>query len=586
LERSARWKFYSAKSSLFTDYSGLGGGALHIEKYNGPDFVFIQIEPNVKTKSLFSGCESLGYRLFCQDHNISYFYRLKKMKYSFNSSYHLGSMKIREKLSKSFSNLKNIPLDVIAEPIVLRGSELLCPERFDIAIKCHYGRLWKIGAGETWRKYLYYEHILRLTGSLRIKEWGNSNKEGYKTFLNVFNGMLEDIPSQDFPDVPIDRNLVALNGSHRIAAAIVYRRPVHCIRIDAAYPFLHFPTAAFFQSRIHGFEPCPEVILDEAAIEYCRLKRGLAIALIFPTVADDTYAINCLKNLGKIVYYKNILLSPKAGGGLLRQVYLGHAWFDNCSDDSGFIHKQKSCFPFTGPTRAVLIDDFTPDQLRVVKDQIRNAMGVGNHSIHITDSDEETLRVARVVFNRNSIELLEMGIGNLPLFHHKLSKYRTWMKEAQLNEECFCIDGSAVLALLGLRECRDLDFLYHGDPSQLPESPSELECHNAAQRYYDLSIAEIVGDARMHCWYMGIKFCTPFVVLRMKEKRCEQKDKIDAALLKTVIPANKYPLFIYWKSKIYLVYAYWRAKAALVLDLLKSPLRRLLRILRNNMRHP
>ncbi len=110
----------------------------------------------------------------------------------------------------------------------------------------------------------------------------------------------------------------------------------------------------------------------------------------------------------------------------------------------------------------------------------------------------------------------------------------------------FCIDGSAVLSLLGLRECRDLDFIYSGDPKLLPQlSKKTIDCHNESEKYHSYNITEIIGDPRLHCWYMGIKFCTPEVIYQLKKNRNEAKDRYDIALLKSVISK---PGFIYYKN--------------------------------------
>lgn len=526
----------------------LGSGTISVRatlmQYGEANFILAYMEEEITAR--LSEYEQCHYRLFCQHNNTYYFYRLRKENRPIDSRYHLDDPEIKAALIKSRHHLRNLPPDTAAEIMQTDARRLLVPERFDIAIKCNYGRLKNLNAGKAWRDFLYHEHILRITGpGKNIREYDGTGKQGLKAFLESFDSLLAASQPESIPCLPVNRDYIAMDGAHRIAAAIVNHRPIRCVRLDTSSN--HRATSTFFAGRQHGHAPCQSEILDEAAIEYCRIKTGLAVALIFPTVASDTPALEHLKKLGKIVHYKKVIMSPKAGGALLRQVYLGHTWFENCADDAGFINKQKSCFPFKGTLRAVLIDDFDPANLRQAKEDIRNIFGVGNHSIHITDSDEETLRVARVVFNQNSLDILEAGIGNLPLFHQKLARYRSWLEENSLDPELFSIDGSAILSLLGLRECRDLDFIYLGKPSELPATAHGIDCHNEQAQFHMHSIPEIIGDPRLHCWYMGIKFCAPIVVLQMKQARAEHKDIRDIALLKKHLPANHFP-WLAWKT--------------------------------------
>jgi len=276
------------------------------------------------------------------------------------------------------------------------------------------------------------------------------------------------------------------------------------------------------------------------------------------------------------------ILSPEAGGALLRQVYLGYPWLNDSSDNPDFLHKQRSCFPFSGVLRVLLLDRFDPKGLRAAKESIRSVYGLGNHSIHITDSSEETLRTARTAFNQNSIEALRMGIGNFPGFHEQLFALRDWMQLNAIDEDLVCVDGSAVLSVLGLRECRDLDFLYHGDPSSLPPQPERVDCHNDQEKYHAHKIEDIVGDPRLHFWYMGVKFCTPGLIRDMKCNRGQSKDRVDVIMLQSKLPSrflqgfNRAQLAVIRRSSSY------RARLGSLARKVKGILRPVVKSLRSN----
>ena len=54
-----------------------------------------------------------------------------------------------------------------------------------------------------------------------------------------------------------------------------------------------------------------------------------------------------------------------------------------------------------------------------IKDKIREVFNVGKHSVHITDTKEEAIRTARVVFNDNSIHFLNYAKPNKYISIHK-----------------------------------------------------------------------------------------------------------------------------------------------------------------------
>ena len=143
-------------------------------------------------------------------------------------------------------------------------------------------------------------------------------------FQAAFHSLLSDLNTDDIPAVPVDTELCAFDGAHRIASGIAMNHAVRIVRIHDN-PSPNRATADFFRGTSHGHSPCPVEILDEAAIEYCRIKSDLVLVLIFPSVASEKFAIDRLSKFGEIVYRTDLTLTPQAGDALLRQVYMGMA---------------------------------------------------------------------------------------------------------------------------------------------------------------------------------------------------------------------------------------------------------------------
>lgn len=537
----------------------------------GENFFSIEVAGNTKTTPYWGALEDAGFRMSHQKGN-SYFF------YSLTASY---TQELQKDLAEA--ELKNLShyLRRLEPPIssfsgTAPAWKLLMPKRFDIAIKALYARLRLRNVAQVWREYVYQCHLAKITGGPFPKEHDGSNKEGAKAFINTFDSLLFTDTPDRIPPVPVDRHSIAFDGAHRIAAALACGREIDYVRLDA--DSLTNANSNFFSSPPN--EQFPAEILDAAALEYCRYKRGLAIALLFPTVKDTAPALRLLEETGEIVHVKSIYLSPAAGNRLLRQVYLGHAWFHAEANSDGFKNKIQSCFPYPGEVTAILLDNFHPGSLRRTKEKIRDIYGLGNHSIHVTDSDEEMLRIARVLFNDISLLFLYGKTDYEEVLYSMLQAYHAWVQSSGHDEESFCLDGSIVLGLLGMRPPRDIDFLWAGDNDAPGAPPKGIDCHNAEAKFFPYPVRDIVFSPPLHGWYMGVKFCSPEVLLSMKRARGERKDKSDAAWLQSFLSKHGRSTKHLLRARLWLAYmrvcvAMFKAKNAI-----KTPLRPLVRKLR------
>ena len=117
-------------------------------------------------------------------------------------------------------------------------------------------------------------------------------------------------------------------------------------------------------------------------------------------------------------------------------------------------------------------------------------------------------------------------------FDHFFEKLKLWIKASNLDSEDFCVDSSAVLAAYGLRDCRDLDFLYYGD--SIDTGMSDVSCHNEEMKYYQHTKNDIIFNPQNHFYYKGIKFASLEVVRAMKKFRNEKKDQVDIRLIASI----------------------------------------------------
>jgi hypothetical protein len=132
--------------------------------------------------------------------------------------------------------------------------------------------------------------------------------------------------------------------------------------------------------------------------------------------------------------------------------------------------------------------------------------------------------------NQNGIEFLNFANpASTEVFDTHFSKYREWLESTGYDKEDFCVDSSAVLSAFGLRDCRDLDFLYHGN--FINTGMEDVSCHNEEMKYYQDKKSDIIFNPENHFYYKGLKFASLDVIRRMKVFRNEEKDKKDVSLI-------------------------------------------------------
>ncbi len=312
------------------------------------EYVFLEAEYGSRTTGLLGRLELLGFRAIMGRDNITYLTNCNAVLRIIEKGVSLGNDSVADFFQESWSHVGTIPENTLVDLCLAMPNNLLVPARFDIAIKALYARLWKTGRAGIWRDFAYYHQALRITGpSWGVVEQDGSGKTGMDQFQAAFHSLLSNLNLDDIPAVPVDSELCAFDGAHRIASGIAMDRAIRIIRISDN-PSNCRATADFFRGTAHGHAPCPVEILDEAAIEYCRIKSGLVLILIFPSVASEQFVIKSLSKFGEIVYRTDLTLPPQAGDALLRQVYMGHGWTKDTSEGSGFSRKVKSCFPFSG----------------------------------------------------------------------------------------------------------------------------------------------------------------------------------------------------------------------------------------------
>ena len=377
--------------------------------------------------------------------------------------------------------------------------DLLTHKRLDVVVKYLYASNLSSG----FYKWMYKEHI---------KVWNNfkeGEKKGFEDFDSAFKSIIDGPVNEP---VPVNSDGHIANGAHRLAAALYRKRPIYVRDTDSNENYDIRADYEYFTGR-----NLSKTILQRAALEYAKLKLNSHIICLFPIAHRRMRDVmQIIEQYSNIFYKSSVKLNAIGQLGLMKEIYFVEGW----ANEEGIKRKGDQCFRGDSEVTFVLIDAKNLETVKEMKTKIRELFNVGNHSVHISDYHTDAIRIAKTVFNDNSIHFLNNRKNvSFPKYKELIS--------AMKPDDNKVITGSSVLSLYGLRDCKDLDLIYYNDPP--------ADSHNQyLERLYKLKIDDIFSNPKYHLYYQGFKYVTLDVIKNMKTLRNEPKDIIDVQLIEKI----------------------------------------------------
>ena len=412
----------------------------------------------------------------------------------------------------------------------LSSIDLFKWNRFDLPIKLLFLKdsVRNCSFGEE----IYKQHLKLWNG---FKEYNNPDKNTYEKFKETFLNILTDIKSNKFDwnksPITINSENYLLNGSHRTAASAFLNKKAN---FELGQDIKDGQKVCDY--KMFNELKLDKKYMDAAALEMVRNNKKLLMVSLFPSATHSRNIDDILLKYGNIAYKKDVALNSNGAFNYTLQLYKGEEWAGSWYNNfAGYRDKARLCFTNTNHPLSIYLvefDDLT--QARSAKEEIRAIYNIGNHSVHINDTHEETLRLARCILNDNSIHFLNNSyIKQYNNFLNQLEYYEDYIIKHNLDNEDFCITASSVLSLYGLREGNDLDYL-HADNIILGHN--DIHSHNEySHGRYSETISEILYNPDNHFYFGNLKVAKLNIIKDLKEKRQEPKDKIDIELINTVL---------------------------------------------------
>ena len=315
----------------------------------------------------------------------------------------------------------------------IKAKELLTTKRLDVCAKTMYAKTKKMKINSRFIEELYLNHI-QLWNNFYEKE---PPKNSSTDFINHFDTLIESFSIKGYiqPEknyIPV-KDLSVYNGSHRLASSIVY---------DLEVPYLQDVSNGCEIADYKFFKnlSMSEKFLDEMVLEFIRLKKNTYTISIFSSDCKDLLKLNSLiSTMFNVLCSKEIQLTEIGKKNYITTLYLGENWLGNFENNfAGSEGKYKPCFENSDKLIIYVVSTDDTEKLKTCKNIIRKMYDVGNHSVHINDTWEETWRISSTVFNRNSLNFLnQFNRSNLYKFNNMLQKYKSFIQDK--NYQLFCI---------------------------------------------------------------------------------------------------------------------------------------------------
>lgn len=405
--------------------------------------------------------------------------------------------------------------------------DLLDGRRYDLFPKIIYARNYLNNTPSQWYVDLYKDHIGSFNGFWEYPGVKNTSEQ----FIMSFNSLIDSMRKNGYDkssSVTISSNGVLSTGAHRFCSAYSLGIKPE-ITIDSTggngynYDFFvnrHKHEKQGPESAIKQIKDFPLIWSDTVAIEMCKIHPTIKIITFYPR-ADRNKDSTCeqmMSRYGTIMYKKSFQLTNTGLLNLITELYYQEKWVGYTFND-----KQRDT-QGPNPVRTYV---FLPNKncdIKELKNKLRFVYNIGNNSVHINDTQQQAIRYAQTFLHPEMLNSI-IGLSGTNLSYFQ--QYKQYLESVK-NPENFCVSSSFILSIMGLRTARDMDILHL---SPLTIGNNNISSHLSEEKYYHRSITDIVLDPREHFYIHGVKFTLPHVVLNMKRKRDEEKDRRDILLL-------------------------------------------------------
>lgn len=411
----------------------------------------------------------------------------------------------------------------IANIRVLKVSDpksLITASRLDVFSKIDYVRSYLDGHHTSWSKAIYRSYLHAIQPRVGFNE--NGAKFSIRDYEREFIALIESCETFGFDPsmsrIPVSRGGI-VDGSHRLAVSLCLSlKPEieNSEQEDHVYDFR-------FINRI-GLAPIYRQHMSWHLLTYRKDARAFLLTDLDENL--ERRIIDAINDFAQIVTIEKADLT-KIGQRRMMELAYGHnSWWKPQFRESMVSERFSSN---KGRCTAIFFIGSDLSRLNDFKLSLRGLLGSDyfDRQIHGTDYFFDTIAIAEILLNNNGLHF----INNSPIDSESrvvsLLGGPIQYEEADGLAVPWCIDGSSVMEIYGIREARDIDYVSINEGKLLSSIKKAGDNHKTEFLKYPISEYDLVSDPRLHFRYKGYKFMALSTLMFIKSTLLDAKSLKD-----------------------------------------------------------
>ena len=494
-------------------------------------------------------------------------------------------------MKSDFDILDNFYMDLDKsqpyEIIFLPARELINSKRFDFFSVLIYIDHKVKGLDMSFATNLYKERVTAVTDGSFIEIGKSESKNTFNKFTNTLDKLIEDFQKDNFDNdqslIPIDADNFVLDGAHRVCCAAYFNRKIRVMKLSGLSTGWQMDYNWLFNRSVS------QKNLKRYALEYCNYGKNLYFLVLWPksfsNKKNKSRALELIENSSNIVHKSKIDLSFNAIRNLMIQIYGHMDWVGSVEDNFEYTYaKALDVYQKNKPTEFILVEGSDLTKITNLKSEIRNVFDIGLNSVHSTDNPSETLQLANLIYNENSIHhLLSATPCRYKNSFKLVDKFKSIIVSSNENLNDFIVCGSSPLAIYGIRPSDDLDYIsiHENKLDYLFDNCLKIENDENYKNLFSLNFQDIIFSPDNYFIFNDVKFISLETLKSFKKVRGEKKDINDIKLITGFKNKNvvyKYHQFLNFNRVVSfkLYHSSWD-KIYFLISLIPKPIKRIIK---------
>mgnify|MGYP001269461014 CR=1 FL=1 len=409
----------------------------------------------------------------------------------------------------------------------------LISERFDLMAKLLYIKNYEKEINSKFYIDLYKQHI-----NVFNKNWEHpGTKTNILEFISEFNKLIQSFKKNGFDNkypIQMGKNTVIINGSHRLMLSYYYNiKPNIIFKENNGHTYNYdffLQRNNYWRRNNETYNNLKQIYADTMALEYIKNNKNVRCMITYPIAHKYNKISNIVKVIeeyGYLYYKKELKLTKNGVINFIKELYRGESWIGGMFPNDSCGGKLDLCYS-EDPITLFLIDFKDINKIVECKEKCRTFFNLNKHSLHMSDYQKDTFRIASCLCNKNSLDFLNYGTNNIS--QNTKNSLVAYFNNLKQNNNDYVLTSSLILEMFGLRNAKDLDYIHKKD--------CKLQLKNTGVHsgiwltYYSEPKNELLYNPNHYFYFNGFKFASLEMIKCMKQKRNEKKDKRDVKLMK------------------------------------------------------